>query len=164
MTTNKLDAYLVMVEEMRECGVISDEMAALYRAKRQACDDACAGHRDLLTQYTRVRAGGTIDDVDRRFAAEALAQVTEAHVQLDSVRLRSTSSYRGHTTRRFRTRSHKNMKNTDNDNDLGNLLTDLWLSCCECGADFLHRTRDRDFFRQRGFSDPKRCRPCRQSA
>lgn len=40
---------------------------------------------------------------------------------------------------------------------------DEWLTCRECGEGFIFGGRDREFFARRGFTTPRRCRPCRQA-
>jgi len=40
-------------------------------------------------------------------------------------------------------------------------LSDKNLECVDCGKPFVFTVRDQDFFKQKGFSEPKRCRPCR---
>jgi hypothetical protein len=37
------------------------------------------------------------------------------------------------------------------------------LVCADCDETFIFGGRDRDYFSRRGWSRPKRCRPCRQS-
>jgi hypothetical protein len=34
--------------------------------------------------------------------------------------------------------------------------------CLECGAKFLHSSRDQIYYAERGFTAPKRCRACRE--
>lgn len=78
MSFEKLDAMAVMVGEMHEAGVIGDELMTLYRDKMKAFKDAGEQYQALMAQYAGVRAGGTVDDVDRQFANEALAVVLRA--------------------------------------------------------------------------------------
>ena len=40
---------------------------------------------------------------------------------------------------------------------------DLQLTCSDCGQEFTFTAADQDFFRERGYSAPKRCKPCRQA-
>jgi hypothetical protein len=40
-------------------------------------------------------------------------------------------------------------------------MPDKTLKCVDCGADFVFTERDQAFFAQKGFTEPKRCRPCR---
>lgn len=41
-------------------------------------------------------------------------------------------------------------------------LKDQYIKCCDCGKDFTFPVRDQEFFKQKGFTPPKRCKPCRQ--
>lgn len=40
---------------------------------------------------------------------------------------------------------------------------DLQLTCSDCGQEFTFTAADQAFFSERGFSTPKRCKPCRQA-
>ena len=40
---------------------------------------------------------------------------------------------------------------------------DLQLTCSDCGQDFTFTADDQAFFRERGYSAPKRCKACRQA-
>src|SRR5690348_7964411 len=40
---------------------------------------------------------------------------------------------------------------------------DIQLQCSDCGRDFTFTAADQAFFQERGFSTPKRCKPCRQA-
>ena len=40
---------------------------------------------------------------------------------------------------------------------------DLQLTCSDCGQNFTFSSEDQAFFRERGYSTPKRCKPCRQA-
>ena len=40
---------------------------------------------------------------------------------------------------------------------------DLQLTCSDCGQDFTFTAADQSFFQERGYSTPKRCKPCRQA-
>jgi CxxC-x17-CxxC domain-containing protein len=40
---------------------------------------------------------------------------------------------------------------------------DLQLTCSDCGREFTFTSDDQAFFRDRGYSTPKRCKPCRQA-
>uniref|UniRef100_E6QI66 Uncharacterized protein n=1 Tax=mine drainage metagenome TaxID=410659 RepID=E6QI66_9ZZZZ len=40
---------------------------------------------------------------------------------------------------------------------------DLQLTCSDCGRDFTFTAADQTFFQERGYSTPKRCKPCRQA-
>jgi CxxC-x17-CxxC domain-containing protein len=37
------------------------------------------------------------------------------------------------------------------------------LQCSDCGQAFTFTAEDQEFFRERGYSAPKRCKPCRQA-
>jgi hypothetical protein len=40
---------------------------------------------------------------------------------------------------------------------------DKELTCSDCGGKFLHSAKDQEFFAEKGFSEPKRCKSCRQA-
>ena len=40
---------------------------------------------------------------------------------------------------------------------------DLQLTCSDCGREFTFTAADQTFFQERGYSTPKRCKPCRQA-
>jgi CxxC-x17-CxxC domain-containing protein len=40
---------------------------------------------------------------------------------------------------------------------------DLQLTCSDCGQSFTFTSEDQAFFQERGYSVPKRCKPCRQA-
>jgi Probable zinc-ribbon domain len=40
---------------------------------------------------------------------------------------------------------------------------DKELTCSDCRGKFLHSAKDQEFFAEKGFSEPKRCKPCRQA-
>ena len=40
---------------------------------------------------------------------------------------------------------------------------DLQLTCSDCGQEFTFTSEDQAFFQERGYSTPKRCKPCRQA-
>jgi hypothetical protein len=40
---------------------------------------------------------------------------------------------------------------------------DLQLTCNDCGREFTFSSEDQAFFRERGYSTPKRCKVCRQA-
>lgn len=40
---------------------------------------------------------------------------------------------------------------------------DLQLTCSDCGQEFTFTAEDQAFFQERGYSAPKRCKPCRQA-
>jgi DNA replicative helicase MCM subunit Mcm2 (Cdc46/Mcm family) len=39
---------------------------------------------------------------------------------------------------------------------------DKTLTCADCGREFQWTARDQEFFAEKGFQQPKRCRECRQ--
>jgi CxxC-x17-CxxC domain-containing protein len=43
------------------------------------------------------------------------------------------------------------------------VYTDKVLVCADCGQEFVFTASEQDFFTQRGFSEPKRCAPCRSA-
>ncbi len=43
-------------------------------------------------------------------------------------------------------------------------LTDQTLVCNDCGAEFVFSASEQEFFQQKGFSAPRRCKPCRDAA
>lgn len=43
----------------------------------------------------------------------------------------------------------------------GPVYTDKILVCADCGQEFVFTASEQDFYAQRGFSEPKRCGPCR---
>ena len=42
-------------------------------------------------------------------------------------------------------------------------FTDKTLTCADCGTQFIFTADDQEFYSQRGFSEPKRCRNCRSA-
>lgn len=40
-------------------------------------------------------------------------------------------------------------------------MPDKKLTCIDCQTEFLFSERDQAFFAQKQFTDPKRCKPCR---
>ena len=40
-------------------------------------------------------------------------------------------------------------------------MPDRIITCADCGADFLFSEREQSFYTERGMSEPKRCKPCR---
>jgi CxxC-x17-CxxC domain-containing protein len=40
---------------------------------------------------------------------------------------------------------------------------DIQLTCSDCGQDFTFTAADQSFFSERGYSTPKRCKPCRMA-
>ena len=43
------------------------------------------------------------------------------------------------------------------------MTQDLQLTCSDCGQEFTFSSEDQAFFQERGYSSPKRCKPCRQA-
>jgi len=41
-------------------------------------------------------------------------------------------------------------------------MSDKTLTCAECGEDFIFSDDEQQFFNERGFQEPKRCKPCRE--
>ena len=44
---------------------------------------------------------------------------------------------------------------------LNNLMPSEFIICCDCKGEFEHDERDQQFYVEKGFEPPKRCRPCR---
>ena len=42
--------------------------------------------------------------------------------------------------------------------------TDTTLTCRDCGKDFTWTAEEQDFYEQKGFSQPQRCKECRMKA
>ncbi len=42
-------------------------------------------------------------------------------------------------------------------------MPDLEITCAECGTAFPFTEREQDYYRERGLSHPKRCKPCRDA-
>jgi DNA replicative helicase MCM subunit Mcm2 (Cdc46/Mcm family) len=40
-------------------------------------------------------------------------------------------------------------------------MQDRTLTCCDCGEEFIFPVKDQEFYKEKGFSDPKRCPKCR---
>jgi CxxC-x17-CxxC domain-containing protein len=40
---------------------------------------------------------------------------------------------------------------------------DLLLTCSDCGQEFVFTAGEQQFFQERGYSSPRRCKPCRQA-
>jgi hypothetical protein len=40
---------------------------------------------------------------------------------------------------------------------------DQTLTCADCGREFTFSASEQEFFRERGFTPPKRCKECRQA-
>lgn len=43
------------------------------------------------------------------------------------------------------------------------MYQDKELTCADCRGKFLHSAKDQASFAERGFSEPKRCKDCRQA-
>ncbi|HWO94679.1 MAG TPA: zinc-ribbon domain containing protein, partial [Dehalococcoidia bacterium] len=41
-------------------------------------------------------------------------------------------------------------------------FVDRTLTCQNCGSSFTFTAEDQEFFEQKGFTEPRRCMPCRQ--
>ncbi|MFQ6094169.1 MAG: zinc-ribbon domain containing protein [bacterium] len=37
------------------------------------------------------------------------------------------------------------------------------LACQDCGRDFIFTEEEQSYYAERGFQDPKRCKPCREA-
>ena len=37
-----------------------------------------------------------------------------------------------------------------------------FIKCVDCQSEFEHTERDQQFYQERGFAAPKRCKPCRE--
>lgn len=44
------------------------------------------------------------------------------------------------------------------------MFEDKNLVCSDCQVEFVFSSGDQEFFAERGFTEPKRCKPCRQAA
>lgn len=44
-----------------------------------------------------------------------------------------------------------------------NTYQDKELTCADCRGAFLWSAKDQEFFAEKGFSEPKRCKDCRQA-
>lgn len=40
---------------------------------------------------------------------------------------------------------------------------DLLLTCSDCGQEFVFTAGEQQFYQERGYSSPRRCKPCRQA-
>ncbi|HYG78649.1 MAG TPA: zinc-ribbon domain containing protein [Planctomycetota bacterium] len=47
-------------------------------------------------------------------------------------------------------------------NKAGVGLRDKTLTCCDCNASFVFTVRDQEFFAAKNYSEPRRCKPCRE--
>ncbi|MEB3328902.1 MAG: CxxC-x17-CxxC domain-containing protein [Candidatus Sericytochromatia bacterium] len=43
-------------------------------------------------------------------------------------------------------------------------MADQTLQCADCGVEFLYTEADQQFYAEKGFSPPRRCRTCRAAA
>jgi CxxC-x17-CxxC domain-containing protein len=41
-------------------------------------------------------------------------------------------------------------------------MDDKYLECKDCGDDFVFSTGEQEYFMEKGFQDPGRCKPCRK--
>ncbi len=42
-------------------------------------------------------------------------------------------------------------------------MSDRTLTCRDCGEEFVFTTGEQQFYTERGYSEPSRCKPCRQA-
>jgi hypothetical protein len=42
-------------------------------------------------------------------------------------------------------------------------MEDKTLICKDCGAEFIFTVRDQEFYKENNFSEPLRCKPCRDA-
>jgi hypothetical protein len=42
-------------------------------------------------------------------------------------------------------------------------MEDKTLPCADCGQEFEFTGREQEFYAEKGFTEPKRCKPCRQA-
>ena len=42
-------------------------------------------------------------------------------------------------------------------------MSDRTLTCSDCGTEFVFTAGEQEFYTQRGYSEPRRCQPCRQA-
>lgn len=47
---------------------------------------------------------------------------------------------------------------------MDNQYEDREITCVQCKNTFWFPARDQEFFAKKGFTDPKRCKPCREAA
>jgi CxxC-x17-CxxC domain-containing protein len=43
-------------------------------------------------------------------------------------------------------------------------MEDKQIACAACGTDFTFTAEEQDFFAQKGFQEPRKCKPCRAAA
>src|ERR1051325_4655444 len=51
----------------------------------------------------------------------------------------------------------------NSDNSREKPMPDLEINCAECGSTFPFTEREQDYYRERGLTHPKRCKPCRDA-
>ncbi len=44
------------------------------------------------------------------------------------------------------------------------MLTERQIACQSCGQEFTFTAEEQEFYSQKGFQDPKKCKPCRDAA
>ena len=44
------------------------------------------------------------------------------------------------------------------------MLQEKTIGCVSCGDEFLFSVEEQEFYQSKGFSDPKKCKPCREIA
>jgi len=42
-------------------------------------------------------------------------------------------------------------------------MSEQRIQCADCGREFTFSAEEQDFFREKGFNPPKRCKECRQA-
>lgn len=42
------------------------------------------------------------------------------------------------------------------------IIMDKKIKCLDCGEEFLFTERDQEFYAEKGFTEPKRCKSCRK--
>lgn len=43
-------------------------------------------------------------------------------------------------------------------------MGDRNIECSKCGEEFIFTEGEQEFYKEKGFSDPKKCKPCRDAA
>jgi CxxC-x17-CxxC domain-containing protein len=66
-------------------------------------------------------------------------------------------------SRSTRKQFHSGFRDTANIKGTESMTQDLLLTCSDCGQEFTFSNEDQAFFRERGYSTPKRCKACRQA-
>lgn len=41
-------------------------------------------------------------------------------------------------------------------------MADIELTCKDCGSSFTWTDNDQQFYKEKGYTEPKRCKPCRE--